>query len=64
MAQNKDAYGEGDFVKVVDTGGNVQPDPVPKAWVGTDLLPEGWKQAPKAAVAAAEKEAEKDPADS
>ncbi|HET7398989.1 MAG TPA: hypothetical protein VFJ94_10750 [Intrasporangium sp.] len=57
MAQNQDAYGEGDFVKVVDAGGNVQPNEVPKAWVGTDLLPEGWKQAPKAAVSAEEKTA-------
>ncbi|GAB2762048.1 hypothetical protein [Nocardioides pakistanensis] len=37
-------YTESDFVKVVDAAGNEQP-PVPKAWVGKDLLPEGTKRA-------------------
>lgn len=36
-------YTESDFVKVVDAAGNEQP-PVPKAWVGKDLLPEGTKR--------------------
>lgn len=36
---------EGDFTKVKDADGTVQEHPVPKAWVGTDLLPQGWKAA-------------------
>jgi hypothetical protein len=47
MASNKDQYSEKDFVQVVDAAGNVQPDAVPKSWIGTDLLPEGYKQATK-----------------
>lgn len=54
MAKNSDLYSEGDFAKVVDGAGNVQPEEVPKAWVGTDLLPEGWKAATKAQAAKAE----------
>lgn len=38
---------EDQFVKVQDADGNVQPNPVPKHWVGTDLLPGGTKEAPK-----------------
>ena len=53
-----DRYEESDFVKVVDGAGNVQPDAVPKKWVGTDLLPDGFKVAPKAAVKDAEKDSE------
>lgn len=41
-----DLYKEKDFVEVVDADGHpVQgfASPVPKAWVGTDLLPQGAK---------------------
>ena len=50
MAPKSKLYKDGDFVKVVDEGGNVQADAVPSAWVGTDLLPDGWKKATKAQV--------------
>jgi hypothetical protein len=47
MAENTKNEGvllvpESDYVKVQDADGVVQEHPVPKAWVGTDLLP-GWK---------------------
>ena len=37
------------WVKVVDADGNVQKDEVPSHWVGTDLLPHGYKKAGRAA---------------
>lgn len=40
-------YQDKDFVEVVDGDGNPVPGfeaPVPAAWVGTDLLPEGTKK--------------------
>lgn len=48
---------EKDMTYVQDGEGNVQPDMVPKHWVGTDLLPPGYKaatrtQAKKAAESA------------
>ncbi len=54
--KGSDLYQEADFVKVVDQAGNVQADSVPKAWVGTDLLPAGWKQATAKAAADADKD--------
>jgi hypothetical protein len=42
---SNDQYSEKDFVQVVDAAGTVQSDAVPKKWIGTDLLPEGYKQA-------------------
>lgn len=50
-AAKSNAYTDRDFVFVQDAAGVVQVDQVPKAWVGTDLLPEGFKAATKAAVA-------------
>lgn len=38
-------YTAKDFVKVKDVEGRVQEHPVPKAWIGTSLLPPGWKAA-------------------
>jgi hypothetical protein len=38
-------YEDKDFVEVVDAHGNALRNRVPKAWIGTDLLPEGTKQA-------------------
>ena len=43
-------YSKSDMVHVVDANGQVQPDQVPSAWVGTDLLPAGSKKATKAQV--------------
>lgn len=40
-------YTEKDFVDVVDGEGNAL-DPVPKQWLGTDLVPAGVKKAGKA----------------
>lgn len=56
MAEEKKTgpYKAEDMVKVADSEGNVQPDPVPAAWVGTDLLPPGTKKATKAQVDKAE----------
>lgn len=48
------AYSEKDFTKVTDAAGNVQPDEVPKPWIGTPLLPEGTKAASKTQVEKAE----------
>lgn len=58
MAQSKQSgpYHEDDFVMVADPAGNVQPDAVPKGWVGTDLLPAGWKEASAYQVKKSEKE--------
>lgn len=39
---------ESEYVKVKDAAGVVQEHPVPKAWIGTALLPEGIKAAAKA----------------
>ena len=55
-------YTEDDFTYVVDGDGNMQPDPVPKAWVGTSLLPDGFKAASKAASRKAQTEGD-DPGD-
>ena len=55
-------YAEGDFVVVSDGDGNVQPDAVPRAWVGTPLLPDGFKAASKAAARKAQTEGD-DPGD-
>ena len=43
-------YKDSDFVKVVNAAGEVQADPVPKAWLDTYLVPAGTKQATKAQV--------------
>lgn len=53
-------YSEKDFVRVVDAAGRLQPDPVPKAWLDTDLVPAGTKQASDAQVRDAEKQAKAD----
>jgi hypothetical protein len=54
MAESKQresgAYTDSEVVRVKDAEGNVQPDAVPAAWVGTDLLPEGTKKATSAEV--------------
>lgn len=52
MAEQKKSgpYTEDDMVHVVNDAGEVQKDPVPAAWVGTDLLPAGSKKATKAQV--------------
>lgn len=42
-----DAYAEKEFVEVVDADGNPLDGfahPVPKSWIGTDLLPAGAKK--------------------
>ena len=39
------AYTSDELVRVKDADGNVQPDPVPETWIGTDLLPAGSKKA-------------------
>jgi hypothetical protein len=55
MAEQKSGpYQDGDMVKVVNEAGEVQPDPVPSAWVGTDLLPAGTKKATSTEVSKAE----------
>jgi hypothetical protein len=41
-------YKESDFVDVVDAAGDPLEHPVPKAWLGTDLLEAGVKKAGKA----------------
>lgn len=46
-------YTDKDMVQVV-VDGQVQPDPVPGSWVGTDLLPPGAKKATKSQVEKAE----------
>lgn len=38
-------YESKDFIDVVDEHDNPLPDPVPKRWLGTDLLPPGVKKA-------------------
>lgn len=40
-----DLYTEDDFVQVTDAGGTVQEHPVPKKWLGTDLVAPGTKEA-------------------
>lgn len=50
-------YSGKDFVEVVDGDGNRLerfPHPVPKAWVGTDLLPPGAKAKGKSTKASAD----------
>lgn len=54
------AYAEKDMVRVVNAAGQVQPDPVPKAWLDTELVPEGTKQATDAQVKKAEEQAKAD----
>jgi hypothetical protein len=45
---------QSEYVRVKNEAGEVQPDPVPKAWVGTALLPQGWKAASKSEAAKAD----------
>lgn len=49
MDERTGTYSEDDFVKVVDKEGKVLADPIPKAWIGTELAPDV-KQATKAQV--------------
>lgn len=51
MAEQKKSgpYTEDDMVQVT-VDGEVQKDPVPSTWIGTDLLPAGAKKATKAQV--------------
>lgn len=53
MDERTQTYTESDMVRVV-VDDQVQPDPVPETWIGTDLLPEGAKKATKAQIAKAD----------
>lgn len=53
-------YKDKDFVRVTGPDGVVLPDLVPKAWVGTDLLPEGSKEATRAQAAKSDAEVKAD----
>ena len=56
--QAKVAYTEDDMVSVIDgITGEPMEHPVPKAWIGTDLLPPGSKKASETKVAKANKSA-------
>jgi hypothetical protein len=45
MDKKTNAYDDSDFVEVVDANDVPLPDPVPKRWLGTDLLAPGVKKA-------------------
>ena len=52
-------YEESDYVEVVDAGGTVQENKIPKQWIGTWLAPDV-KQATKAQVKKAESDGSTD----
>lgn len=52
-----------EYVRVVDEGGVVQEHPVPKSWVGSELLPSGWKAATRAQIAKANGDSDDDGSD-
>jgi len=47
------AYTKGEMVRIA-VNDKVQPDPVPAAWIGTDLVPAGAKKATRAQIAKAD----------